>query len=283
VPCAVAVAIFVLLVVFPVFKAVYTFSLAFLAESEAASYQVLDVLSDATPSSWARFTWLVSAFGGGHAAVPSGGACGHIFGSEKACQAPESGQGGPEVRDARAISWSQIVEEAIRRGVLEVGGDELPTMRQANPKMQLIDIREESEVALEPIPEEWRPITIPRGVLERNIGEQVTDLDTEIVLVCRAGMRSVMAAETLTKMKYSRVYSLKEGAQVLSRVHPIHRAGSDMLSGGRGEGGKRSESELGADPDRRDSPAQRWLGLRKMARLGCGVAAALLLDAVLFC
>ena len=128
-------------------------------------------------------------------------------------------------RQMGAVPWSQIVEEAKGRGVREVAEDELHDMLRANPDMKIIDIREESEVARMPIPHWWRPMEIPRGVLERNIGARVKDLDTELVIVCAAGMRSVMAAETLMKMNYTRVYSLKGGAAVLCRGHPMYRGG----------------------------------------------------------
>jgi len=128
-------------------------------------------------------------------------------------------------RQVGAVPWSQIVEDAKGRGVREVAEDELHDMLRANPQLLVVDIREESEVARMPIPHWWRPLEIPRGVLERNIAAHVKELNAEIIVVCAGGMRSVMAAETLEKMGYKQVYSLKGGAEVLCRGHPMQRAG----------------------------------------------------------
>ena len=109
--------------------------------------------------------------------------------------------------------------------LLQVAEDELHEMLRKNPGMRIVDVREESEVAAMPVPAWWKPLEVPRGCLERDIGKNVPDLDTEIVCVCAGGMRSVMAAQSLGKMNYTRVHSLKGGAAVLCRGHPTQRAG----------------------------------------------------------
>ena len=66
---------------------------------------------------------------------------------------------------------------------------------------------------------------MPRGCLERDIEKHIPDLNTEIVCVCAGGMRSIMAAQSLTRMNYKHVHSLKGGAVVLCRGHPLQWAG----------------------------------------------------------
>ena len=61
--------------------------------------------------------------------------------------------------------------------------------------------------------------------MERDIARHVPALDTQIVVVCAGGMRSVKAAESLTQMRYSNVHSLKGGAEVLCRGHPRQKQG----------------------------------------------------------
>jgi molybdopterin/thiamine biosynthesis adenylyltransferase/rhodanese-related sulfurtransferase len=52
---------------------------------------------------------------------------------------------------------------------------------------------------------------VPRGVLERNIGTVVPDLDSEIVAYCAVGNRSALAAISLEQMGYRNVSSLTGG------------------------------------------------------------------------
>ncbi|MEB3206295.1 MAG: rhodanese-like domain-containing protein [Vampirovibrionales bacterium] len=77
----------------------------------------------------------------------------------------------------------------------------------------LLDVREPDEVAGGQITHVSgeKPVTIPRGHLELYIDEAIVDQDAVIVCYCRGGNRSALAADTLQKMGYSRVYSLAGG------------------------------------------------------------------------
>jgi rhodanese-related sulfurtransferase len=80
----------------------------------------------------------------------------------------------------------------------------------------ILDVREESEFAAMHIAD---TLNVPRGILETaceyNYEETVKDLvearDRDIVVVCRSGNRSIMAAYTMQLMGYSRVSSMKTG------------------------------------------------------------------------
>jgi len=50
-----------------------------------------------------------------------------------------------------------------------------------------------------------------RGILERDIVAHVPDKTEELVLYCGGGYRSVLAADSLAKMGYTRVRSLIGG------------------------------------------------------------------------
>lgn len=78
------------------------------------------------------------------------------------------------------------------------------------PQFYLIDVREDREWDAGRLP---GAIHLSKGVLERDIEKTVPDLDAEIVLYCGTGARSVLAAESLQRMGYTRVFNLEGGAR----------------------------------------------------------------------
>lgn len=71
---------------------------------------------------------------------------------------------------------------------------------------QLIDVREPHEFAEGYIK---GAVNIPQGQLESRIGE--LSQDKPVIVYCRSGRRSAVAAELLTKHGFSEVYNLKGG------------------------------------------------------------------------
>ncbi|MDF2440276.1 MAG: hypothetical protein JWN98_1260 [Abditibacteriota bacterium] len=72
----------------------------------------------------------------------------------------------------------------------------------------LIDVRENDEFRAGHIPQARG---IGRGVLEYHIAEVVPDTETPIVLYCRGGNRSALAAHSLQQMGYTNVISMSGG------------------------------------------------------------------------
>jgi len=80
----------------------------------------------------------------------------------------------------------------------------------------ILDVREESEFAAMHIAES---LNVPRGILETaceyNYEETVRELvearDRDVVVVCRSGNRSILAAYTMQLLGYTRVSSMKTG------------------------------------------------------------------------
>ncbi len=80
----------------------------------------------------------------------------------------------------------------------------------------LLDVREPQEYAALHIE---GSLNVPRGVLEQacdwDYDETVPELaagrDKEIIVICRSGNRSVLAAHTMQRMGYKNVASLKTG------------------------------------------------------------------------
>lgn len=82
----------------------------------------------------------------------------------------------------------------------------------------LLDVREPSEFSRLRIP---GSINVPRGVLEQacewdyeeTIPHLAADRNMEIVVICRSGKRSVLAADTLMKLGFQNAVSLKTGVR----------------------------------------------------------------------
>ena len=71
-----------------------------------------------------------------------------------------------------------------------------------------VDVREDDE---------WKAgrakgtLHLGKGVIERDIETTITDKGADIVLYCGGGFRSILAAEALQKMGYSKVSSMDGG------------------------------------------------------------------------
>lgn len=112
-------------------------------------------------------------------------------------------------------TYQQLIEECLEN-ISEIFPWDLEEKLQSDDKPILLDIRE---------PEEYKEmhlkdsINVPRGILEQScewdfeetIPELVRARDREIVIICRSGNRSVLAAYTLQQMGYQNVSSLKTG------------------------------------------------------------------------
>lgn len=78
----------------------------------------------------------------------------------------------------------------------------------ADPSVKLIDVREDDE---------WNAghakgsDHLGKGIIERDIEEQVPDKSTELILYCGGGYRSALAADVLQQMGYTNVFSMAGG------------------------------------------------------------------------
>ena len=114
-------------------------------------------------------------------------------------------------------SYDDLVAEACTR-VSEIMPWDLGRALASGKKPVLLDVREAWEFALMHIPDS---INVPRGVLEQtcewDYDETVPELaagrNQEIVVICRSGKRSVLAADTLLRMGFTKVVSLKTGVR----------------------------------------------------------------------
>ena len=111
--------------------------------------------------------------------------------------------------------YDDLVAEALAR-VKEIMPWDLGRSLAAGNKPVLLDVREPAEFALLRIP---GLINVPRGVLEQScewdydetVPELAAGREREIVVICRSGKSSVLAADMMLRLGYTKVVSLKTG------------------------------------------------------------------------
>src|SRR5438874_13488585 len=87
----------------------------------------------------------------------------------------------------------------------------LANQHEAGPEQQeivLVDVREKHEWNEGHIP---GAIHVPRGFLELQIEEAVSDKSKTVVLYCAGGVRSLIAGTTLQQMGYDKAISMSGG------------------------------------------------------------------------
>ena len=115
------------------------------------------------------------------------------------------------------LTVAQLVNAALPQ-IHELMPWDLDAMRQAHPDLLVIDIREADEYAAGHI---QGSLLVPRGVLESacdwgypdTLPALVQARTQPVVLVCRSGNRTALAALTLQQMGYDQVFSLKTGVR----------------------------------------------------------------------
>jgi rhodanese-related sulfurtransferase len=103
--------------------------------------------------------------------------------------------------------YVELVNET-KREIKEIEINEVKKMIEDKINFILIDIREESEWNNNRIP---NAIYIGKGILEREIENNVPNEETKIVLYCGGGYRSALSAKNLQRMGYKYVYSMIGG------------------------------------------------------------------------
>jgi sulfur-carrier protein adenylyltransferase/sulfurtransferase len=104
-------------------------------------------------------------------------------------------------------TFQQLVTEA-KAIVEEITVDTLKDWVTDRRALTIIDVREAIEYQHGCIP---NAVSLPRGILELEIDEVVTNAEQAIVVYCGGGSRSALAAQTLGIMGYTKVYSLTGG------------------------------------------------------------------------
>ncbi len=113
--------------------------------------------------------------------------------------------------------YTDLVAECLAEVREIMPWDLAEQLRQPTPPL-LLDIREPAEFDAAHI---TGSVHVPRGILESacdwdyddTVPELAAGRDRAIVLICRSGNRSVLAAHTMQRMGFSKVASLKTGVR----------------------------------------------------------------------
>jgi len=100
-----------------------------------------------------------------------------------------------------------LVNDAKKR-INEINVAEAHARLAANPKIVLLDVREDHE---------WQAghaveaVHLGKGILERDLEKRFPDPQTEIIMYCGGGFRSALTCDAAQKMGYRNVHSLIGG------------------------------------------------------------------------
>ena len=122
------------------------------------------------------------------------------------------------------VSWaggkfetsSEMVADAKTR-IEEISVEDFKAMLDKGEEYVLIDVREPAEYAAGYIS---GAISSPRGLLEFKIIKAVPDRKAVIIVNCKSGGRSALAADTLESLKYKNVKSLAGGWIAWTKAYP---------------------------------------------------------------
>ena len=95
-----------------------------------------------------------------------------------------------------------------RKVINECDIDQISAMLNDGNQLTVIDVREQHEFDAGCFE---GALHLSKGVIERDIEKHPISEEDRIVLYCGGGFRSALAAESLTRMGYTNVYSLWGG------------------------------------------------------------------------
>ena len=101
----------------------------------------------------------------------------------------------------------KLVNDAKSR-VREISVSDTRARLASDPNVKLIDVREDNE---------WEAghavgaKHLGKGIIERDIENEVPDKSTELILYCGGGYRSALVADVLQKMGYTNAWSMAGG------------------------------------------------------------------------
>jgi len=109
----------------------------------------------------------------------------------------------------------KLVNDARKR-VAELSVAETRARLAHNPKAVLLDVREDHE---------WQrghaseAAHLGKGILERDLERRFPDPNTELIMYCGGGYRSVLTAEAAQKLGYMNVCSVLGGCRAMVQAN----------------------------------------------------------------
>ena len=104
-------------------------------------------------------------------------------------------------------AFLKIVEQA-KEQIKECSIHDVKAKLDHVKPIHLLDVREDHEFAKDHVRGAGH---LGRGILERDIEEEIPDKQAEIILYCGGGFRSALAAQSLQAMGYRNVWSMDGG------------------------------------------------------------------------
>ena len=104
-------------------------------------------------------------------------------------------------------TYSDLMAD-IRKTIPSVTLEEIKSRLDAKTPMILVDVREKEEQRAGYIP---GAVLLPRGFLETQVEQKLTDKNAPIVTYCAGGTRSALAARTLRELGYTNVETANPG------------------------------------------------------------------------
>ncbi len=111
-------------------------------------------------------------------------------------------------------AFLKVVAEAKTR-VREISVEQTRAWLAQNPKIVLVYVREDSEWNIGHAAE---AVHIGKCGLERDIEKAIPDPNTEIIMYCGGGYRSILTADAAQKMGYRSVHSLIGGYKAMKQA-----------------------------------------------------------------
>lgn len=105
------------------------------------------------------------------------------------------------------MTFQELCDSAKSR-IQEISTQDVEKRLESSDSVIVIDVREQDEFRAGHIP---NARGIGRGILEYHIADEIPDTDQEIILYCRGGNRSALAADSLRQMGYTSVHSMTGG------------------------------------------------------------------------
>ncbi len=104
------------------------------------------------------------------------------------------------------------LDAEAKKHVEEISNAEARARLAANPKVVLLDVREDSEWLAGHAAEAAH---LGKGVLERDLELRFPDPNTELIMYCGGGFRSALTCAVALQMGYRKVTSLTGGYQAM--------------------------------------------------------------------
>jgi rhodanese-related sulfurtransferase len=136
--------------------------------------------------------------------------------------------------------YDDLVADALTR-VKEVTPWDFGRRYKAGDVPLMVDVRQPGEFAMLHVP---GSINVPRGILEQSCewdyDETVPELaggrEREVVVICRSGKRSVLAADVMQQMGFTNVVSLRLGIRGWNDAElPLEDAGGNAVDADAGD------------------------------------------------